>query len=81
MASITQPMARLRVLNKSARNREIMMCPFCGRRHECLVRSVGTGRIAGEFQEEVFQRCVLGRDLEDLRTGPGQRGHEGGRPF
>src|SRR5437879_3020885 len=88
MISITQPMARLRNLKRSARTRETMMLlPFCKRcgLHDLLssriVSIVIVVAVVGQFQEEMLERGALRSYLVNLGLGTDQRPHQFGRPF
>src|SRR6266700_1293891 len=88
MMSMTQPMARLRNLKRSARTRETMMLlPFCQRCGWHLLLSsrivgvVGVVTVVGQFQEEMLQRGVLRRHLVHVGSCVDQRLHQLGRPL
>src|SRR5579864_5811609 len=80
MTSMTQPMARLRSLKRSARTRETMLLlPFCscGGRHGLLTGwSMAVVAVVCQLQEEVFERGVLRCQLIDAGIGVDQRSHQ-----
>src|SRR5438132_6368946 len=68
--SITHPIARLRVLSRSAcKSENIVLFPFASCSQRCLLLSICTRYVVSgtcQIQEELFQRRVLRCHLVDF---------------
>src|SRR2546425_10292407 len=88
MASITQPIARLRVLSRSAcKSENIALIPFDSRSRTYLLLTIGALCIGSgvsrtcQVQEELFQRRVLWCHLVDFGSRIDQCGSQFRRPL